>query len=1656
MKNYKLLKTLLVLIGILIGSVSTQLWAVDVEKNARIYFDNSTSNWSYSYIYFVINETNGYKLNHIDRSKIYYHKRSADTWGGYSGIRLFADNDDWGTNDVNTKSYQNMYDYGENMSNWYGSGNGYGFGSTGFHFISLDKAGSKTSQATVTVTYNSSKPTRISTAKIRTRTSYDGSYTTVSSGTWPATVNMTGTYWDSDGASGSNTAETNSGASGTYTNMYTGLVEMSIKAGTLSNQYTFDGWATSEAASPSTSNATYSYYITTATTVYAYFTKKWTITFNKNGHGSTTPSTQYVAEGGKVSSVSDLSATGYTFGGWYTDQGCTAGNEWNFSSNTVSNDVTLYAKWTINSHDITYSPALPVDGTHHFAWDTKPSSANYGASVTFSITPSSGYEMAAGYPRVNDGSAVTVTDNGDNSYTFTMRDADPTVTVSMAPSAITVNYGYIGNGSLTAKQNDVSIGASGSTVAYNSTVNFTATPDAGHEVEGWYTNAGCTTGKHDAGSTTYNPTATSTLNVYAKFILSTYNITYNLNSGTNNPGNPATYHYTDETITLQDPTRDGYYFGGWYTSSTFTGGTEKTSIPNHSTGNVTLYAKWIGFSNITVAPSTSHTGAKSDTIVVGDAITITSTVLNAPSPSQVCPTLYKKEEGVWVEQDITFGGTASALTIAAKPLSGNPLPAGEYKVSLTLRDGSTCGATEVITSEKTFRIGDQGWYIYGGAFWGWPSDAAKKEGMKSMPATNGDGVQLLFLPTATVGQYYYGPFQFKNENVKDYRYFRIYNKIDHKDNCAQADGNFWISSSNDEDHKITIKTGDLELSNSFYANGLTGSDYYLYLEDGKLWVSTTRPVLAPRVQFYVSADAGTTKYWSNEVTLVDGAARKISFYHPGGTVTLTTERFLLGVGWTSDAALVALTLDNATRITTAITAANKGVYVADLTWDASNDHVDISNVKKYDGDFYVRTNHSPGGYDNYKQSGNLFTYSDYSFKQDDDPYSHYFMKWVEGTNDDGRNVKFDVANEYNSSLSKNRAGYAEDDYANGYGNLKANANVRFMYNYETNALSRAYLSGSAFENDYFLVLKGCPDSAFYLYKTYTSELVNTHHTTNGTTDWAFFGDTKNWVYQVDVYAKPGTRIKLTAQFKDKNNANATQYFKGADGSGSFAKEYTESLIGGTGSTPYHMRVVYDFKTNRLISAWTPSGTITGHITDVDVMLERYKQGGATQIKFNSGSDDVTAKTIIGAIRFDYNDMYGNVGSWSASTRPLLKYLISFPFDVKVSDLFGLNSGYGEAYVIQKYDGAERASKGFFRGDGTTTFWKNMEPEETMEKNIGYCLILDNDYFNGTVGHIWDDKTSGTSVYLYFPSTGTVGTISGVTTKTIRVPAHTCTINRTFVQDDKTLNHQITDSHWNLMGVPTFDNTEGIDDIFLAEDTEGQNFKYYYGWNSSNNKFSIANATDTTFKSMHCYMVQYTGDVTFTGSKPEAGVAARKTPLKENYTMELQVLDNNEELLNRTYVELRENACDTFELNEDVYLAPNNKAAEIYTFAGNYDVAANVLSINNHTVEVGVTVKTAGTYTFSMPNNFSGTVTLVDTYTQTRTDLATGNYIVNLPNGVCNDRFLLEIDIRKVTTAIDGVEGGSLKDGKAHKFIKNDMLYILKDGVVYDARGNRVK
>ena len=80
---------------------------------------------------------------------------------------------------------------------------------------------------------------------------------------------------------------------------------------------------------------------------------KYTVTFNANGHGTAPAAQSEIAYEGKATEPTAPTEAGYTFGGWYKEAGCT--NPWNFETDKVTADTTLYAKWTANTYTVTFN-----------------------------------------------------------------------------------------------------------------------------------------------------------------------------------------------------------------------------------------------------------------------------------------------------------------------------------------------------------------------------------------------------------------------------------------------------------------------------------------------------------------------------------------------------------------------------------------------------------------------------------------------------------------------------------------------------------------------------------------------------------------------------------------------------------------------------------------------------------------------------------------------------------------------------------------------------------------------------------------------------------------------------------------------------------------------------------------------------------------------------------------------------------------------------------------------------------------------------------------------------------------------------------------------------------------------------------------------------
>ena len=113
--------------------------------------------------------------------------------------------------------------------------------------------------------------------------------------------------------------------------------------------HTFEGWYEDEnfSGSPVTE-------ISATDTGKKEFYAKWTLntyTVTFDSQGGSKVDSQTVSHGGTVTEPTAPTYEGYTFGGWYTEAGCTT--EYDFTT-TVTESLTLYAKWTLNTYTVTF------------------------------------------------------------------------------------------------------------------------------------------------------------------------------------------------------------------------------------------------------------------------------------------------------------------------------------------------------------------------------------------------------------------------------------------------------------------------------------------------------------------------------------------------------------------------------------------------------------------------------------------------------------------------------------------------------------------------------------------------------------------------------------------------------------------------------------------------------------------------------------------------------------------------------------------------------------------------------------------------------------------------------------------------------------------------------------------------------------------------------------------------------------------------------------------------------------------------------------------------------------------------------------------------------------------------------------------------------
>ena len=294
---------------------------------------------------------------------------------------------------------------------------------------------------------------------------------------------------------------------------------------------------------------------------------------------------------------------GYTFNGWTGSDGNNYADGATPTDLVLTNNgvITMTANWTENQYDIHYHMNVTA-GSRTASLAVNPNTAAHykvtDPNITLAAPTWPGYTFGGWY----DNPAFTGT-------------AQTQLTTSENPAR---NRDYYAK--WTRKTYSISYDLHDSTPAGHPASNpdsgFTTytveTPNhtfgnptrPGYTFLGWYTDAGYTTPAPATLDTTQGDTNPTQLHAKWSAPLP-YTITYVMNDtapaghpATNAAANPGGFQVTDPVITLQQPSRPGYDFQGWYADAGLT--TPVTTINPASATNHTVYAKWSAAKTYTV------------------------------------------------------------------------------------------------------------------------------------------------------------------------------------------------------------------------------------------------------------------------------------------------------------------------------------------------------------------------------------------------------------------------------------------------------------------------------------------------------------------------------------------------------------------------------------------------------------------------------------------------------------------------------------------------------------------------------------------------------------------------------------------------------------------------------------------------------------------------------------------------------------------------------------------------------------------------------------------------------------------------------------------------------------------------------------------------
>ena len=431
------------------------------------------------------------------------------------------------------------------------------------------------------------------------------------------------------------------------------------------------------------------------------------------------------------------------------------------------------------------------------------------------------------------------------------------------------------------------------------------------------------------------------------------------------------------------------------------------------------------------------------------------------------------------------------------------------------------------------------------------------------------------------------------------------------------------------------------------------------------------------------------------------------------------------------------------------------------------------------------------------------------------------------------------------------------------------------------------------------------------------------------------------------------------------------------------------------------------------------------------------------------------------------------------------YHLALPFDGSLASIHYPYEYYGDqvkldnkgSWQIKRYAGEIRAT-------GNYDAWKDIETEDATSTTAGQGYIFWGAPKKITANDVYDRPTWGIQRITMSVSAPAAKTAENGNKTIAGLGSHKDVANNS---------GKVNDQGWNLIGNPYMVNLTGLNSESLkpgklveVEDAAGN---WTGQWKDNEDGFRYVTIPSDHFETYtaqrmtafteanpmiagRTFFIQLEDDdagVTFSAANRASLMPQHLAAQNTEVEIETGIILSSETMQDEMNFWIKDGKTNDYEYNADYPKTPNNTNFNIYGvhINGSLSWVATGPEYAEESMPIGYQVPAAGTYTLSISETYYSDILDALYVTdhamspELTVDLMNAPYEFSVNQAETNnERFTVSVILKTpededgggVSTGVDN----PTNDNRPYKFIYQDKMYILQNGVIYDAMGKQVQ